>query len=545
MAFQVPTHLQRPNTSHTNAAFGESAQPVPLPQRRNEQSQEWVLFSPSQAASSTNRTQTTQTAGLSRASDLGTLNTAARSGRLEVSVLEDDPTEDGDLDSLDEGLHAFREPPLQPTTSKGSGGAVLPAHDGLGTFAASSRQVQDQLWQHEHFNPKRKFEGHHRRPSSIQRRLETLEEYDAEANDFKRMRIEKWRMEQSQALLEEVERVTRTRLRRQSEANTSLRHYSPEPAADLLGTTPKQSDYLKASDENRLDQEPFWRRITRKFIRDIIGIDEPLLSVILGESLPAEAMEVAPTTSTTLPTIPETISISPEEECQQSAGWRDRLLQRIARELGVLVHQISPHPGAFTSYSSASNQYAGMPISQPQQPHTNNSNWGIDDQPTPISINKQSTTLETSASSTDPLRAEREYWERELDIRMVFRYLKDRFIPPTTAPPPHTSGDQQQRERLQPLATDSSHRAAIIRQHHPLVAGRPPRLSSPAANRRRTPISVTVSGVVRPGSSCGGESAKSSRRSMSSGRHYWDLGGSAGSGSLLASGGLLGGWGEA
>ena len=577
MAFQVPTAAQhRPSTAHSpNRTLDVVPQTTYIPPPQVQQSQEWILFSPPQAESSTNQTKTTQTVGLSRASDFGTLNTAARSGGVEQSVLRDDHTEDEELDSLDDGLHAFREAPLQTTTSNQTTGAVLPAHDGLGTFQASSRQVQDQLWQHEHFNPKRKYEGHHRRHSSIQRKLDTLEEYELQTNEFKRIRIEKWRIEQSQALLEEVERETRRQTRRETSESRLLRAHSPEPAADLLGTTPRQSDYMRRED-GATEHEPFWRRLTRTFIRDIIGIDEPLLSVILGESLPEEAFETPIPRSSQLPTIPE-IALTPTQEPEiQSEGWRDRLLQRIARELGVFVHQISPHPGAFTTYSSASNQYAGMPISRDTLATSSNSPQPID---TSINIDSTWTTdlpstqpipLPTSIEPSDLLRAERQYWERELDIRMVFRFLKDRLIP-TSYRSSQIAGSSTSEIPEGALPHDAARRAAIIRQHHPLVARAhlqhqshhqhhhrtsSSSRSSPAASRRnRIPISVSVSGAVtgqsqqqltrRPSSSCASESAKSvPLPSMSSGRNYWDLGGSVGSGSLLASGGMMGGWGE-
>ncbi|KAJ9639664.1 hypothetical protein H2204_003734 [Knufia peltigerae] len=541
-------------------AFQQSAAPRPIvinhaqPQESSssyhsqqratvEDSQEWILFTPSTADSTITRTHTTQTAGLSRASDVS-LNTAGRSGRLESSVFEEDVTEDGELDSLDDGLHAFREPPLYPTISQQTHGAVLPTHDGLGTFPASSPPVLEQLWQHEAFNSKRKHDGHHRRPSSVQRRLDTIDEIEQQASEEKRMRIERWRMEQSQALMDEVERETRRRLRRGSQQST----YQDSHASindDILGSTPRQSDYLSKPEEDSEESEPFWRRITRKFIRDVIGIDEPLLSVIFGESLPEE-VENLPSSSRTLPTIPEQM---PDVTSTEDYTWRDKLLQRIARELGVFVHQISPHSGPFTTYSR-SPDYAGMPVSVPQPkprlaPSTRPESqikdtmtsvltpnfpptvqdpahaeiWGFEEEPASTS---------SPLDSTTNLQREREYWERELDLKMVFRYLRDKFVTrPTTQPPPASQ------QRVEDAAT----RAAIIRQHHPLVA-RAHR--SPVRLRRESRTSVR-----RPTSSCASESVRSSRRASmvrsGSSRNYWDIGGSVGSGSILASGG---GWGE-
>jgi hypothetical protein len=473
------------------------------------------------------------------------LNTAGRSGRLESSVFDEEVTEDGELDSLDDGLHAFRESPLYPTISNQTQGAVLPAHDGLGSFQASSPPVLEQLWQHEAYNPKRKHDGHHRRPSSVQRRLDTIDEIEAQASEEKRMRIEKWRIEQSQALLDEVERETRSRLRRGSRQST----YQETLASineDVLGTTPKQSDYLSRPSEESEESEPFWRRITRRFIRDVIGIDEPLLSVIFGESLPEEAFEQRPSPSNALPTIPEQVPVGRNIE---DSTWRDKLLQRIARELGVFVHQLSPHPGAFATYSR-SPDYAGMPVlmSHPKRqnslPNTVDArvqdtvssamtpnfpptvrdpahaeSWGFEEDPV-------STTSPLNSSRS--LQREREYWERELDLKMVFRYLRDRFVSKSSAQSPQAS--------RQPIE-DAATRTAIIRQHHPLIA-----------RAQRSPVRVrreSRTSIKRPASSCASESVRSSRKASlvmsGSSRNYWDIGGSVGSGSILASGGA---WGE-
>ena len=531
MAYQAPTVAPRQTTINTHAS--QYSTPHASTRPALEESQEWILFSPSQVGgSSTARTLTSQTLGLSRASDCGSLNTAARSGRLEPEAL-DEAAEDAELDTLDEGLHAFQEP-IFPVPSQQSQGPLLPTHDGLGIFPASSPPVLEQLWRHEQNNPKRKHDGHHRRASSIQRRLDTIEEQEIQANEEKRVRIEKWRLEQSQAMLEEVAQATRRQMRRQSMQQGG----SMSAAEDAFGTTPKQSDYVRQEPQA---PEPFWRRLTRRFIHDIIGIDEPLLSVILGESLPEEVIEPKASTSS-LPTIPEQF---PEPEADDT--WRDRLLQRIARELGVFVHQISPHPGAFTSCNSQQYDYAGMPVTIPRktQPihlHAQSralaepamastltpnfpptihdpahaENWGFEED------------LSTSfTESTLNLQREREYWERELDVKMVFRFLRNRTTLTT---------DKPSSPNPQKAAEDNAKRAAIIRQHHPLVA-RAHR--SPARVRRDSRASLR-----RPASSCASESVKSSRRSIiksGSSRNYWDIGGSVGSGSLLASGG---GWGE-
>lgn len=566
MAFQAPTTA--PRQILRNAIQESSSAHTSRPQV--EDSQEWILFSPSQVGSSTDRS--SQTVGLSRTSELESLETAGRS-QLDSEVLEEDLTEDGELDTLDEGLHAFQEP-LYPVATQSSQAAVLPTHDGLGTFPASSPPVLEQLWRHEHFNPKRKHDGQHRRASSVQRRLDTIEELEAQANEDKRIRIEKWRLDQSEAMMAEVERETRRQIRRQS-----MKHgLSLTDAEDLLGSTPRQSDYLRpsAQEETEEENEPFWRRLTRKFIRDIIGIDEPLLSVIVGESLPEAARTEAK--SAPLAAIPETAS---SEVVRSDDTWRDRLLHRIARELGVCVYAISPHPGAFSTYTSQMYDYAGMRLqpetkstspaptvrtpSQPIPQRFNSSaltpqfsptvhsphhaaSWGFDDADEP----PLSTTSSHLADSLN-LQREREYWERELDVRMVFRFLKERIVGRSTPQPEGHDKAKASRSGYGSSPEEIGHRSAIIRQHHPLVARAHarPTTAALAARTRRENLgqAPTMAGLVsrRPGSSCASESVRSKSRTSSKGtgtgsRNYWDLGGSVGSGSVLASGGL---WGEA
>lgn len=554
MAFQQPT-LQRHFTHQTQVP--QSNHSAPLQQHHTSESQEWILFSPaSQAESSTQRTDTTQTAGLSRASELAYLNSGTRSLQPGSSVLEDDATEDAELDSLDDGLHAFREPALYTTTTHQTNGPVLPAHDGLGSFQASSAPVLEQLWKHEQYNSKRKHEGYHRRPSSVQRHLDTIDEFEAQANEEKRLRIEKWRIEQSQALIDEVEKETRRRTRLPSSYRTNI----DTSAEDIFGTTPKQSDHIPppqlqttTDQEEEPDNEPFWRKITRKFIRDIIGIDDPLLSVILGENLPGEA---TPRASSPAPEASISHVIQEEEDPPPDTTWRDNLLRRIAHELGVFPSQLTPHPGAFTYYTSHNLDYAGMPVSMSRRPAASQtqsdpvvpttsttqgfaSSLGPNFPPTiRDDAHAESWGFEEDPSSTSPdsslnLQKEREYWERELDVKMVFRYLKDRF----TSHSQHV--EQPAPQQTQPLHKDNSaQRAAIIRQHHPLVnrAHRPP-----TRLRRDSRLSAR-----RPSSSCASESLKGSRKASAlrsgSSRNYWDIGGSAGSGSVIASGGM---WGQA
>jgi hypothetical protein len=552
MAFRQPAPAPRqPYVSQPSQEESTSTSPSHISDRV-EESQEWVLFSPSQAASTTTgaRTdRTPRTAGLSRISDFGSLATI--SGQPTESNIDDAFTEDGELDSLDEGLQAFREPSTYRSSSNQGHGAVLPTHDGLGTFPPSSTPVQDQLWQHERFNPKRKYEGFHRRRSSLQRRLDTIEELDLQISEEKRLRIEEWRMEQSQALLNEIEKETRRRERNRPATQQHSGAIVLGVGDDLSGTPTTQSDIIGGPVLETEEVEPFWRRVARKFIQNVIGIDEPLLSVIVGETLPEDIYAIADLVGG-----PECGPL-PDQHSFADETWPDRLLHRIARELGLLVNKLSPHPGAFTRTSSSlPPDYAGIPISDhssgksdssqrhnkdsgPEvtplfsptiQDPSHNASWGLEDEPS-----RQLDGAWAEADNAEMLRREREYWERELDIKMVFRFLKSRFS--------SNAGTRRQDISEQPTAReDPTRRADAIRRHHPLVA----RAHQPSIARLRRMSSLRS--LKRSASSCATESVRSGHRPSlarsGSSRNYWDLGGSIRSGSAVASGGMMGTWGE-
>ncbi|MCJ1366181.1 hypothetical protein MMC16_005307 [Acarospora aff. strigata] len=566
-------------------------------QRAVEESQEWVLFSPSLAPSTT-RTHTTstertpRTAGLSRVSDFGSFNSAARSGEIhrdeaaELDLLEGDAEEDGELDSLDDGLHAFHEPSVHHADSGAldhSGGSILPTHDGLGTFPASCPPVQEQLWQFEQFNPRRKGEGHQRRRSSVQRRLDAAEDgQDIQLENDRRLRIEKWRMEQSRVLLDEIEKETRRRLTRSGEMRLSDAMDSGK--GKKVATGASNSLVLEHSDPQDVSQswtqepedtETFWQRITRRVIRDLIGIDDSILSVIFGESIPLENPPTAPRPSTTLSS---QLSALPTDSIALTTAksWEDRLFERIARELDLLVHQLSEHPGAFSTYLNTPQQhsdYAGIPITRASTPRPPTQNTAPYDSgnldavdfpqfnPTLQDANTSATHaalwgIEEEPPNAEEARAkfEREYWERELNVRTVFRFLRNRFTNNTYQASPGVAGTTSSN-----LATsntqDTATRAAIIRQHHPLVSRTHDRQTRRISllhhhhNHHHTLHSSSTSPLFahlkRPGSSCASVSSKrSAKRGSGSSRNYWDIGGSVGSGSAIAATGGMGFWGE-
>jgi hypothetical protein len=593
MAFR---QQQRPQSArqisyHAPERVADTTTAVQQPKRSLEASEEWVLFSPT-APSTTARTHTTstertpRTAGLSRFSEFGSLDTAAQSNQ------DDDNgsflgTEE-ELDSLDDGLHAFHEPSDYgaPGRLLQSGETVLPTHDGLGEFQPDAT-MQEHMWQFE--RPRRRAL---RRRSSVQRHFTILDAAeDGNQEQDRRQRIEQWRLEQSKALLAEIEKETRRRRRMStfSAARSRVDSTQQDAASTSPSTAPAAAVAPSVSSDEGPDNMSLWQRITRRVIRDLIGLDDDTLSVIFGESLPEEA-------DTPTPASPVEFSV---DKALQDAGidpstlseddWQTRLLERVAQELGTLVHQLSEHPGAFSTYqrTQSTPDYAGLtsttsnpttasdlnlsrPVSsQPttdspasahfaptfqQTPHTYSeaSLWGIEEEPAEVDpLDSFRAPPATTANIAEDLVREREYWERELDVKMIFSFLVKRFTSrrssissPTrkasSAPSLSATGTDE--------GVNSARRAAIIRQHHPLVSGTtgrglPTSSSSQTRETKRkeatyrtyyNPSASLRHQKLRSNSSCASQSTKKSKRSNNSARNYWDLGGSVGSGSVLA-----------
>lgn len=576
---QISYHAPEPVA--TTAATQQPAQPL-------EASEEWVLFSPT-APSTTARTHTTstdrtpRTAGLSRFSEFGSLDTAARSDQD-----GDEGTNLGteeELDSLDDGLRAFHEPSeygAAPSKLLESGETVLPTHDGLGGFLPDAT-MQEHMWQFE--QPRRRVA---RRRSSVQRHFSVLDEAEeVNQEQDRRQRIEKWRLEQSKALLEEIEKETRRRRRMSTLSTARSRVDAPQRTAPIPApaTAPSVADVQSEASDESTESLSFWQRITRRVIRDLIGLDEDTLSVIFGETLPEDA-------STPKPGSP--IDLSADKVFEEAGidmdtipkdeGWQTRLLERVAQELGSLVHHLSEHPGAFSTYQLAqpAPDYAGLtstklnstlttdlhssrPISIPATAaspasahfaptfptHSEASLWGIEEEPAEADPLDSFRTQQPSDNIAEDLVREREYWEKDLDVKMIFNFLVKRFSSrrsSVSSPPRKTSSAPS----ISAIGTDdglsSARRAAIIRQHHPLVnrttdRGLPTSSSSHSREMKRkdatfrtyyNPAASLRHQKLRSNSSCASQSTKKSKRSSNSTRNYWDLGGSVGSGSVIA-----------
>lgn len=610
MAFRQPQQrpTQRPASFSQQTPAPESVRQAAI-QRQvvEEDAQEWILFEPSIDEHQSTTTRTSQTPRT--ANDLDSLNTGLPSASIDEDLTcqgTESEDEAEELDSLDDGLHAFHGP-LSPRLDQ-SGGAVLPTHDGLGTFPsthpyATDEGMQEHLWQFERFNPHRRRMSHRRR-SSVQKRLDALNDEDdaqtLDKHEERRLRIEKWRLEQSRAVLEEIERETRRQARRMSvvSGQTSLVPQSAITIHDTaVSTTSSRHIHVNnasAEEAAETESESFWQRITRKVIKDLMGLDDSTLCVIFGEDLPADLSSQTPTQTSPLAHSSSHSTISPHAD----ATWEQRLLDRIARELGILADRLSEHDGAFSTYKAPSRplqpQVAPAKLassvhdptiaatSQDDEASTNDalftptfprtitspavdtSLWGIEEEPT----------SNTASSRLDPSQQDQEYWERDLDVGVIFRYLRNRFSPaapsataaraeeqassPPSAPlpPAWASSADPNQNAASALGTspESFRRADMIRRHHPLVS----HAASISANRRRESMLsrrqhqfILQRRAANGGSSCASQSTKRTRSGGS--RRYWDFpsggAGSAAGGSAVSvtSGGyegMMGSWGE-
>ncbi|KYK60473.1 hypothetical protein DCS_01610 [Drechmeria coniospora] len=521
-------------------------------EERVQESQTWVLFSPPTDTTTTSYLTETEhsldTPGRSRLSDLGSVqDPTARSARHDrstsFSAVDDGSVEDdGELDSLDSHLPEFRSHPGAQTWSE-SGLQhplpVLPTHDGLGSFRFDQplmgRDVLEQIYQFERFNPRR-----------VRRRLDSFDGglFDAEhgqnQEEEKRQRIEAWRLEHSRTLIDEVQRETRRRRKSQASMHRATRSRDAE------------SDDMTWHDEDAVesgDHQPdgFLATMTRKLIKDMLGIDDRLLSVLLGESLLAD--DDGPTTPRASPT--ETGTEGAEE------GWQLEMLNTLSREVGMLVNHLSHHPGAFSTYARMQQMaipYAGLPVipetadtprtaamseagRRPRQPSLPAFQPTMRQLP-PTLVVPDRRVEETTETGNEAVGMDdvftKDEWERSLDVKLVFRYVLSHFAPQpkTQSPGAHTNAS---------TAQDGTAKISRVRQHHPLIA------RSRAADRRSFKATVPASSPValRHHSSCASQSTRrSARRSSCSSRHYWDIGGSLGTGSMIASHGPMGSWGE-
>ncbi|KAK1983239.1 hypothetical protein LZ30DRAFT_748744 [Colletotrichum cereale] len=573
MAFHQPT--RRPSQLRAARPLQEEERDVPQlhveDPAATDPSHSWVLFEPADDTATTSylseQDESLTTPGRSRLSDIGSLNTFVHSARdtesrhsgVHSSAVDEELGEDdAELDSLDSHLPEFRTVPSLYTHSAGAAAAqsapVLPAHDGLGSFRLDGPEVQEQIYAFERFNPKR-----------VRRRRESLDlaqlelEVEEEQETHKMQRIEAWRLEQSRILLEEISRETRRRRQsmvsirptvtaedRTAEDVASLSAMGNEDDADSMDW------HYESTDAAKDDERGLLASITRKVLNDL-GIDERLLSILLGEQfLFDDDLSTTPKTGANLP-------ITPTQETNDSS-WQVRALDRVANELGLMVNQLSHHhPGAFSTYTRMQQMpipYAGLPaipesgLDTPVAPKVQEASTKMPEfQPTmvqharPINIptgrpqSDPPVLLGRDESTPLPTSFTQEEWEQDLDVNLVFRYLRSRFSSRSTPSSAFTTGTSHLATSSTP---DTAAKAARVRQHHPLVSR-----ARPVERRTFKATTPSSPAAMRHASSCASHSTRrSARRSSVSSRHYWDIGGSIGTGSVIASVGPMGSWGE-
>ncbi|QIW95917.1 hypothetical protein AMS68_001435 [Peltaster fructicola] len=555
--------------------------PKQQPRKRTlDESEEWILFSPNaDTASRTATSQTPRTA--TQLSDFGSLETHIRSQarRSPGEDVEEYDDENEELDSLDDGLHAFQHHPFSSTSLNQldqSGGTVLPTHDGLGTFSAPG--MQNQMWQFERHNPNRR----QARKSGLQQQIdEAGEHHEVDVEDERMARIEEWRIEQGRAVLEEIERETRRRRRKMSRmggvskstdlrSNTGLdsadeHHISRPPTASQSAAPPPQT-------------ESWWARITRRVIREIIGIDDTTLSVLFGDSLP----DSSPTPTQSSPIAQAAATESRVTFNDPNYGWELKLLERIARELGILVGSLpNTHEGAFSTYvghEASSEEAMSIPVRElaprqqslrqqrrhmlaqasstsdiaftptlpagPLTPGTeaDTSLWGIEEEP------------EETYAAANTTQVEQRHWQRDIDLPSIFTVLRRHFSQTAepasqqaSGPLPAAWATESQASALG-TSPESLARAESIRRQHPLVHRAAERAAAQQRRREAMLRKHQMTALVQRarGSSCASHSTKRSRRTLSgsSSRHYWDIGGNSVDSEAAFSAGAAGNWGE-
>ncbi|KAI1270228.1 hypothetical protein F5Y18DRAFT_7403 [Xylariaceae sp. FL1019] len=573
MAFHQPTARQAAQRPFRPALEDEElSQPQPTVTQPIEESQTWVLFSPATDPGTTTSYLTTSqksdlTPGRSRLSDLGSLNSVVRSevsGERQPSdsfIDAADEDEDLELDSLDSHLPEFRSTPdFFNSSSLPHAAPIVPAHDGLGSFRLEQdgmgSEVQNRIYAFERFNPR----GNKRRRESLEQAQIVME--SEEVREMEKMRrIETWRLEQSRYLLEEIQKETRRRRKptisaaTPRQADTSAEATAP---IDDVGGGDFESWEEEWHDQNPADvtgeREGLLGRVTRKVIQNLMGIDDKMLSVLFGEALPDdEDLATTPKASTMATGEASTLPVA-----SLNSSWQTKMLERVATELGMLVNQLSEHqhPGAFSAFSRVQQMpipYAGLPAI----PETASgritktaTNEHVSTMPEfkpsipsttrPIDVPR---TRRDSAHSR-PHQAEitgsaftQEEWEQDLDIRLVFRYIRSRFLSRSTGSNGFSGASHTTTSSTQDVAA----KVARVRQHHPLVS------RSRTMERRKSKATIASNAaLLRPASSCTSQSTRRSvrRSSASSSRHYWDIGGSVGTGSMVATTGPMGSWGE-
>ncbi|KAF8248563.1 hypothetical protein K440DRAFT_624970 [Wilcoxina mikolae CBS 423.85] len=453
------------------------------------ETEEWVVFSPS-VVGDTN-TIFSATNHFSLESDVASVVSASSRGLAQNVIFPASFSKRIDTDEEDDesSLDGVETDSLQPFCDY-DGPVMLPTHDGFGTFrslscVSGSRSLGDSL--------------------RIVAALAGSQQNDTHS------RIQKWRMEQGHALIDEVERARRWRRRSSSKSHRSgrmvfdcksdetrrikvLTDHAAENSQPCLA--PVSNPVTKAqTEEVETSKETFWKRVTRSFVRDLFGSDDLLEVICFGDSIPVEVRN----------------NDSPDEEMNRQQDVEKRVFNRIAKELGELLHLYTQHPSGIGAFSTKrrsfheqaedgrhktlqllSNQRLPGSCAFPNERQHSDSFLnlasdhvsGHQSQISPTMTSRQEEEEEASneehwgiEEGSDDLtspQVQQEYWEQELDLRLVFSFFKSRFYGLTCPAMPMTS-------TVTPL-----------HHHHPLIN----RKQTTTHQRTSAPLSKLVSSTA-------------------------------------------------
>ncbi|KAI4216787.1 MAG: hypothetical protein LQ351_000736 [Letrouitia transgressa] len=563
MAFRqptlAPTVLRPAQISPENESPNLLAHSPPV---RPDDSQTWVLFPTPRQRRSSIHTETASTgwtphtAGLSRLSEFGSVSIPAKSSYEQEERAVDD---DMELDSLVDGLYAFQEPPAFPSSDCiDQSRSVLPAHDGWGTFPPSSLSVQERIRSHEQNNTQRRYLGHQRRRSSIQRKLDALEvDNGVELEKEKLERIVRWQAEHSDFLLDQVERESRTRRpspvpkdRKTASCDIPREQGLFIPSLDALSRSRSSERASTTTNHEAINEETMCQQIVRRVVQDLMGINDDVLQLIFGESLAFEnstvtnSQRLAPLDSQDI-SLPKTLGLD----------WKESFLEFLERQLNFLFKRLSGGPSAFSIPVDVTMlDYAGIPVDV-VVPTSDESSFKPTLQKLPLSTSSESSQAalwgieEEQLDSASALQ-DREYWEQTPSLKTVFRFLRQHLMSHRQPLLPPSNANSKPSNIATTFTPGSVRRTALIRQHHPLISRQYLRRTSSSQIFARhyhhyysTNGSVNIPSPLqrRSDSSCASLSVQKGKRGSGSSRNYWDIGGSIGSGSV----GGIGLWGEA
>ena len=482
--------------------------------------------------------------GPSPLSDFGSLNTIAHSeaedGSNAAALVTDE------VDSLDEGLRAFQDPPLEILTARSNQnlGAILPVHDGLGTFSPSRTPFDNRARSPDIGTPQHDTDVP--RPTRLALSSDSINVRQSTESawlDEQRMRrIEQWRLEHSRYLRRQIrEAKGQTDKRQRIEKDEA---YAKAELKDCPRSNP-QSD----STHRVPPSSPIWQRFAQHIVQDLMGIDDSMLCLLFGE-------ELLCTEDTSVSDLQTS-----DQHLHSPRDWQSRLLRRLQEEIQRLALQLLPDDHSAPPLGSRNSEYAGIPLDWLSK------RYQAAEVPAPDVVKARSLgftpTLQTpyvrpggQAAQVDRDIADTDGLERRsgLDtghqsqisnLRTVLRLLYRHFLSFGTL-----KSDKNASDLATTQSSEALRRAAFIQQHHPLASrSRPRNYEADRASQSRQfngslNLVAFATGIKRHNSSCASWSTKRSRRTTSdqTSKNYWDVGESIGTGSAIIAG--AGAWGE-